>query len=58
MLRCLKLLSPPFEKDTFVGGRYALLLLVNGLHAGVFFVLLHEVGAVQAALMKALQSES
>lgn len=39
-----------------VASLYALLVLMNGLHAGVFFVLLHELGAVQAALMKALQS--
>ena len=39
-----------------VASLYALLVVMNGLHAGVFFVLLHELGAVQAALMKALQS--
>ena len=41
-----------------VASLYALLVAMNGLHAGVFFVLLHELGAVQAALMKALQSTS
>jgi hypothetical protein len=40
-----------------VASLYALLTLVNGVHAGVFFVLLYEMGAVGAALMKALQSE-
>ncbi len=40
-----------------VCGLYVLLAVVNGLHAGVFFVLLRQLGAVQAALMKALQSE-
>lgn len=41
-----------------VASLYTLLTLVNSIHAGVFFVLLHEIGAVEAALMKALQSES
>ena len=39
-----------------VAGLYAALAVVNGIHAGVFFVLLKKLGAVRAALMKALQT--
>lgn len=35
---------------------YVALAVVNGLHAGVFFILLKQIGAVRAALMKALQT--
>jgi drug/metabolite transporter (DMT)-like permease len=40
---------------TFMGG-FAVLLLVDGIHAAAFFFLLADIGAVGSALMKGLQA--